>query len=131
METMTFSTRIVSKSGGTVNAGDSTIFSADASHEIDNQVAAGVTLHEDVAIDVSTIEAFYIYSDVAVTVTPKSGLSSTVDGPFTLAAKKALWWNTDRLEACPFTADFDRLDIHNATIGAANIKAGFLVNAAS
>lgn len=131
METQTYSTRIVSKAGGTVNAGDSTVYSADAETAIDNQVDAGDTLNEAIAIDVSTIEAFYIYSDQAVTVTPMEGVSATGDGPFTLLAKKALWWNSDRLEACPFTIDFDSLAIHNAGATVANVKAGFLVHAAS
>jgi hypothetical protein len=132
VETQTYTTSIRSAAGGTVVGSDSTVFSADAEHDINNQVDANDTLIEAVAVDVSAIEAFYMYSDAEVTVTPYDGLSATVDGPFTIPARKAIWWNTGRTEACPFTADFTSLHINNADLtDPANIKFGFLVHAAS
>lgn len=130
METQTYATTIRSKAGGSV-VGESTTFEADAEHDFDNTVAAGVTLIESFDVDVSTLEAFYVYSDKDVTVTPYLGVSATVDGPFTLSAKKAFWWNTGRTEANPLTADFDSLHVHNAGATTAAVKAGFLVHAAS
>jgi hypothetical protein len=126
----TFATSIRSAAGGTV-VSESTEFSADAEHDIQNQVGAGDTVIEGVPVDVSQIEAFFMYSDQEVTVTPFDGLSATADGPFTIPTKKAIWWNTARTEACPFTADFTSLHVHNAGELAANIKFGFLVHEAS
>jgi hypothetical protein len=131
VETQTYATRITSKAGGTVIS-DSTVYSADVSHDLDNAADANAILHEALDIDVSTLEAFWIYSDQTVIVTPMDGLSATVDGPFTVAAKKAFFWNTGRPEACPFTADFTSLKIDNSANDAvANVKAGFLVHSAS
>jgi hypothetical protein len=129
--THTYSTSIKSASGGTVVGATPEVYSADVDHDVNNQVGAGDTLIETVAVDVSQIESFYMYSDKDVTVTPFDGLSSTVDGAISIPAKKAVWWNTGRTEACPLTADFDSLHIHNAGADAANIKFGFLVNEAS
>ncbi len=128
--TQTFATSIKSAVGGTV-VSESTAFTADAEHDINNQVGAGLTVIEAVAVDVSQIEAFYMYSDQDVTVTPYEGLSATADGPFDIPAKKAIWWNTGRTEDNPFTADFSSLHIDNAGAVAANIKCGFLVHEAS
>ena len=128
--TQTFATSIRSAAGGTV-VSESTAFTADAEHDINNQVGAGDTVTESVAVDVSQIEAFYMYSDQDVTVTPFDGLSATADGPFDIPAKKAIWWNTGRTEANPFTADFTSLHINNAGDADANIKFGFLVHEAS
>jgi putative methionine-R-sulfoxide reductase with GAF domain len=128
--TQTFATSIKSAAGGTV-VSESTAFTADAEHDINNQVAAASTVIESVAVDVSQIEAFYMYSDQEVVVTPYEGVSATVDGPFTIPAKKAIWWNTGRTEDNPFTADFSSLHIHNAGDAAANVKCGFLVHEAS
>lgn len=128
METQTYAITIRSKSGGSVSA-ESTVYSADAEENFDNSVAASATLTEALIVDVSTVEAFFLYSDQDVTVTPFNGASATVDGPFTLTAKKAFWWNTGRVEANPFTADFTSLHIHNATASTANVKGGFLVHA--
>jgi hypothetical protein len=130
VETQTYAITIRSKSGGSV-AAESTVFSADAEENFDNSIDAGDTLNEALAVDVSTLEAFFIYSDKDVTVTPMDGLSATADGPFAVAAKKAFWWNTGRQEDCPFTVDFTSLAIHNAGADAAAVKGGFLVHAGS
>jgi hypothetical protein len=132
VETMIFSTSI--RAGGTSVTGLPETYEADERHVLDNQVDAGDTLVEALTVDASTpgvLEAFQIYADKEVTVTPFDGLSANGDGPFTIPAKKAVWWNTGRVEACPFTADFDSLHIHNAGADAANVKLWFLVHAAS
>jgi len=129
METQTYSTLIKSGSGASV-AATADIYSADGQISINNQVSAADTLEEHLSVDVSTLEAWYMWSDKEITVQPKSGGLATSDGPFTLPAKKALWWNTGRVETNPLTDDFDQLDFTNAGADAANIKCGFLVNAA-
>lgn len=129
METQVYATTI--RAGGQSVVGESTTYEADLQHNINNTLAAGATSTESVDVDVSAIESFYIYSDKDITVQPMASASRTADGPFTIPAKKAMWWNTGRVENNPLTADFDGLRFHNPGTGVATIKAGFLVHAVS
>jgi hypothetical protein len=128
VQTMSFSTSI--RAGGGSVIGETGSFEADELLLVTNQVDANDELSEGVTLDVSRLEALYIYSDKEIIVTPMNGLSATVDGPFTIPAKKAMWWNTERQEACPLTADITALSFDNgANDTAANVKCGFLVHA--
>jgi hypothetical protein len=124
--TMTFTTSIKSADGGTV-VSEAAAFSADAVESVNNQVAAGQVLEEDLTVDVSQIKSFYISSDQDVTL--KTNSTGAPAQTFALKAKKAMWWNTDRLEANPLTTDITKLFFDN-TAGtiAANVKAGFLLD---
>jgi hypothetical protein len=129
VETMTFSTSI--RAGGGSVIGETGSYEGDELILVANQVAASDTLLESVALDVSptnTLKAMFIFTDQEIIVTPKHGGSPTADGPFTIPAKKALYWNSARTEANPFTDDFDTLHIDNTAndTKAANFKAGFL-----
>jgi hypothetical protein len=128
VQTMSFSTSI--RAGGGSVIGETGKYEGDELLLIDDQVDASGTLLGDVIVDVADLQAMYIYSDQEIVVTPKDGGLATSDGPFTIPAKKAMWWNTDRQEACPLTGDIDEITFDNtANETAANIKCGFLVHA--
>lgn len=128
MQTMSFSTSI--RAGGGSVIGETGTYEADELVLVTNQVNASGTLEEGVALDVSRLAGFFIYSDQEIIVTPMDGLSATADGPFTIPAKKAMWWNTDRQEDCPLTFDITSLSFDNTgNDTATNIKCGFLVAA--
>lgn len=102
--------------------------SADAEEVISNTVAAGATLVETVAVDVSQVRAFYIYSDGDVTVTTNSGATQT----FAVKAGKPFFWHTGMIGASgalanPLTSDITEIHFHNAGVDDINVKAEFLL----
>lgn len=128
MLTHTYTQSIKSASGGTV-VSESAVYTADAEHDLSDIVPAGKALEIDLPVDVSQIVSFFITSDQDVTLKTNSDQAPTQQ--FALKAKKAIWWNTDRVEANPLTTDITKLFFDNNGTTAANVKAGFLVDEGS
>lgn len=126
--THTYVTAIKSASGGTV-VSESETFSADADHNISDIAEAGDVLEIDVPVDVSQIISFFIVSTEDVTLLTNSQQSPAQQ--FDLTAKKAIWWNTDRVEDNPLTVDITKLFFDNQGEDDATVKAGFLVEEGS
>jgi hypothetical protein len=125
----TYALSIKNDAGGTVLA-DTTIFTADAEHNISDVVGAGETLEIDINVDVDQIVSFFAESDKDVTMTTNNASTALADQTFQLLAKKGLYWNTDRHDSNPLTVDITTgLFFKNAGSVDANVRAGFLVDA--
>lgn len=116
---------IKNDAGSTVVAA-TTSYTAAAEENIDSVAGASDTLVIDLAIDVSQIVSFFIYSDKDVTL--KTNDDGTPDQTIALDAKKPLWWNTDANGTNPLTTDITKLSFVNAGLEDAKIKCGFLLD---
>ena len=90
------------------------------------EVQASDTLEIDLAVDVSQIKSFAIYSDKEVTL--KTNDLSAPAQTLTLKAKVALGWNTDDPAANPLTVDITKFFLTNAGLADAKVKGSFLVD---
>jgi hypothetical protein len=124
----TVTTSIRNDAGGGIS--DVAVYQADAEVNGSDTILAGHQVGINVDVDVSQIESFFIESDQALTVKTNSETSPAQS--FSLAAKRALWWNVDRLDTNPLTVDITLLVFDNS-LGSndANIKFGFLLNLGS
>jgi hypothetical protein len=108
----TVSASTVTKSGGTVIPYDTT-------------VAAGATnVHAVVAVDVSQLVSFVLFS--SQTVTMKTNSSSVPEQIFTLVGGVGQTWNSSRTDANPLTADISDLYFSNSGTAAATVNLRFL-----
>jgi hypothetical protein len=120
----TVSISIKGDSGGRL-AADSKDYEAAAESNFDDTVDASGDLEIDLAVDVSQLVSFYIYSDKDITL--KTNDLSAPSQTKAITAKKLFWWNTDQ-GVNPLTVDITKLFFVNAGLVDAKIKGGFLLD---
>ena len=116
----TYTISIRNDTGGSVV--NTEVITASAEENLSDTVPAGESKDYELPVDVDRIASFFVQSDKDLTF-------STDDQEFDLTAKKALWWNSERLDTCPLTSDITTLTFDNtAGESDANIKVGFLLD---
>lgn len=124
----TYTLSVKNNSGSSVVA-STTAYEADAESNFQQLAPAGENVEIALPVDVSAIESFYIYSDQDVKLNTNDVDDVDADQTFNLKAKVPLYWNSDRPETNPLTADITSLFFINDGETDANVKGGFLLNA--
>lgn len=107
---------------------DSKSYSGSSFLELEESVANGSTdLAIVVAIDVSAVKAFYIISDVAMTIETNSGSSPT--NTLSLVAGVPYLWTTDSYNTFKLTGDVTVMYATNASGSAGTLKLRVLQDA--
>lgn len=96
-------------------------YSASSNVELSETVANGQTnLQINVALDVSAVKSFYLYSSVAVTFETNDG--SSPDDTIALKAGVPYIWNTDSYDSFLLGTDVTAIFITNASGSSASIE---------
>ena len=123
----TWSKAVKSDAGSAASQTDT--YTAAAEENFDTDCAHAATREIDLAVDVSQIVSFFIYSDKDVTL--KTNSTGAPAQTIALQAKKMLDWRNDDIGANPLTVDITKLFFVNAGGTAADdakIKGGFLLD---
>jgi hypothetical protein len=103
-------------------------YTGDGEANFDGTIATGVpNVEVDLAIDVSALKSFVMFSTQAITV--KTNSTSAPDDTINLTAGHQLVWTTDHIEANPLGVDVTKFYLTNSSGSAATVKFRFLVDA--
>ena len=109
---------------GTVGAA-SIAKTAFSSTSLDTTIAAGASnVHIVLAVDVSQVLSFVIFSSSIITI--KTNSPSSPSQIFTIKANEPLTWNSSRTDANPLTVDITDLYVSNPNAKDARLQIGVL-----